>query len=205
MNCQNCGAAMELFARRRYYFCRHCGTFHFLDTQAMDGLEILARPQDAPECSICKGRLAKSLVDQTHTVEYCEGCRGVLMARRTFADVIVRRRAWASSTSVQPLPIDQTELARRIPCPICGAAMDVHPYYGPGNVVMDSCAACDLVWLDFGELQQIVDAPGSDRGKRDAPPPRMVARSVDTSGEDAIAGHGTGRVDILDLLNDLLS
>jgi Zn-finger nucleic acid-binding protein len=44
--------------------------------------------------------------------------------------------------------------------------MATHPYYGPGNVVIDTCTACDLVWLDFGELAQIVDAPGRDRGRR---------------------------------------
>jgi Zn-finger nucleic acid-binding protein len=32
---------------------------------------------------------------------------------------------------------------------------------------MDSCAACDLVWLDYGELKQVIDAPGLDRGTRD--------------------------------------
>jgi Zn-finger nucleic acid-binding protein len=64
--------------------------------------------------------------------------------------------------------------------------MDVHPYYGPGNIVIDSCSACDLIWLDHGELQQITDAPGRDRGTRaplpGTPPanmeqPPMTARS----------------------------
>jgi Zn-finger nucleic acid-binding protein len=44
--------------------------------------------------------------------------------------------------------------------------METHPYYGPGNVIIDSCGECDLVWLDFGELKQISDAPGGDRGVR---------------------------------------
>jgi Zn-finger nucleic acid-binding protein len=45
--------------------------------------------------------------------------------------------------------------------------MTTDPYSGPGNVVIDSCAACDLIWLDFGEMRQIVDAPGGDRGSRE--------------------------------------
>jgi Zn-finger nucleic acid-binding protein len=49
--------------------------------------------------------------------------------------------------------------------------MDVHPYYGPGNVVIDSCSACDLIWLDHGELTQITDAPGRDRGSSDSSSP----------------------------------
>ena len=48
--------------------------------------------------------------------------------------------------------------------------MATHPYYGPGNVVIDTCETCELVWLDFGELKQIVDAPGKDRGTREQVP-----------------------------------
>jgi Zn-finger nucleic acid-binding protein len=36
-------------------------------------------------------------------------------------------------------------------------------YYGPGNIVIDTCPPCDLVWLDAGELQRAIDAPGRDR------------------------------------------
>jgi Zn-finger nucleic acid-binding protein len=38
--------------------------------------------------------------------------------------------------------------------------MDVHPYYGPGAVVLDSCARCTLIWLDHGEIAAIERAPG---------------------------------------------
>ena len=40
-------------------------------------------------------------------------------------------------------------------------------YYGGGNVIIDRCVGCDLVWLDYGELKQIIDAPGIDRGSHD--------------------------------------
>ena len=36
-------------------------------------------------------------------------------------------------------------------------------YYGRGHVVIDRCEACDLVWLDGGELQTIIEAPSPDR------------------------------------------
>ena len=40
-------------------------------------------------------------------------------------------------------------------CPGCGEQMEVHPYYGPGNVLIDSCGECALVWLDRGEIATI--------------------------------------------------
>jgi Zn-finger nucleic acid-binding protein len=38
--------------------------------------------------------------------------------------------------------------------------MEVHPYYGPGSQVIDSCHRCRLVWIDSGELAAIEKAPG---------------------------------------------
>ena len=43
--------------------------------------------------------------------------------------------------------------------------MDTHPYYGPGNIVIDNCPACHIIWLDAAELKAIQEAPGSDRGQ----------------------------------------
>jgi len=36
-------------------------------------------------------------------------------------------------------------------------------YYGPGNIIIDTCPVCDLVWLDAGEFNRAADAPGQDR------------------------------------------
>jgi len=42
--------------------------------------------------------------------------------------------------------------------------MDTHPYYGPGNCVVDTCIRCGVIWLDYGEITVITNAPGRDRG-----------------------------------------
>lgn len=57
-----------------------------------------------------------------------------------------------------------TTLHRTLSCPRCAGRFDTYPYSGPGNVVIDNCTTCDLLWLDFGEMRQIIDAPGKDRG-----------------------------------------
>jgi Zn-finger nucleic acid-binding protein len=166
VDCRNCGAPMELFERRRYYFCTYCGTFHFIDTPAVEGVHVLERPATALPCPLCTAPLAKSLLDEAHVIESCEQCRGVLMPRAEFAAAIAARRARDSGPLSSPAPIDRRELARKVTCSSCRAPMDVHPYYGPGNVVIDTCSRCDLIWLDFGELKQIADAPGRDRGRQ---------------------------------------
>ena len=192
---------MELFERRAYYFCRHCGNFHFLDAAPVDGLQILGRSAEPHACPVCRAPLSRSLLDREHSVEACEHCRGVLMPRRSFADIVTRRRAWATDPPTQPVPLDPKELERRLTCPSCGTRMDVHPYYGPGNVVIDSCTGCNALWLDFGELQQIVDAPGRDRGTRQTP---MPAAEPDDTSDEPESWRGRRRLSVIDLLEDLL-
>ncbi|HTG99991.1 MAG TPA: zf-TFIIB domain-containing protein [Vicinamibacterales bacterium] len=165
MNCVNCGAAMGLNARG-YYVCAHCGTTSFPEAVSRDGIRILGPGDSEVRCSSCDAPFLRGMLDD-YLVDYCEKCRGLLLSRRDFAEVVRRRRAWAQGQSVPPTHTDGAELRRRIKCPKCGTRMMTDWYYGPGNVVLDRCVACDLVWLDYGELKQIVDAPGEDRGSRD--------------------------------------
>jgi len=74
--------------------------------------------------------------------------------------------------------------------------MATHPYYGPGNVVIDSCGQCELIWLDFGELEQIVAAPGKDRGSREQVLRETANPPVVTVGDAAPFG-GPDVVDVL--------
>jgi hypothetical protein len=51
-------------------------------------------------------------------------------------------------------------------------------------------------------MQQIVDAPGRDRGMRDAPPPGIGPSSAR---RDDAAGEARPPADLLDALRDLLT
>jgi Zn-finger nucleic acid-binding protein len=156
---------MELFERRRYYFCTHCGTFRFIETPAVEGVQALEARADARPCPLCRAPLMRSMLDERFAVDHCQRCRGLLIDRATFVEAITQRRARAGGPPVTPQRIDARELDRRLTCPSCARAMETHPYSGPGNIVIDTCSGCDLIWLDYGELQQITDAPGSDRGR----------------------------------------
>jgi hypothetical protein len=81
--------------------------------------------------------------------------------------------------------------------------METHPYYGPGNVVIDSCLQCELIWLDFGELRQIVAAPGRDRGRRE----QVSRETVDIRTGPGVTGVGTtyDSTDFLDFVARLIS
>ncbi len=169
MNCPNCGAAMELVESRRHFQCRHCGTSHFTERIDAGGVRAVGDLADAPWCPVCKAAMAHALLDDHHPVDFCTRCRGVLLPRATFAGVVSKRRAWATEPPAEPVPLDRRALERELACPRCRRRFETYSHYGPGNVVIDNCTNCDLVWLDFGEMQQMVDAPGRDRGSRHLP------------------------------------
>jgi len=184
MNCRNCGGAMQLIANRGYFFCRYCGSFHFPESAGEDGIRIVGDTDKPLPCAVCKKPLASAMLDEAFQVQYCRNCRGVLMPRASFATVVEKRRAWAIDPPGPAVPLDKSELDRKLTCPSCHARMLTHPYYGPGNVVLDNCTVCDAIWLDFGELKQIVSAPGRDRGTRELVPrdtteSRVVAAALE--------------------------
>jgi Zn-finger nucleic acid-binding protein len=184
MNCDNCGAAMDLIESGRYFRCRYCGSFHFPEPVDAEGIRITGAVGNATPCPVCRVAMEQALLDDEFPVAFCATCRGVLMPRTTFAMVVNKRRAWATAPPVVPAPLDRHALERELACSLCGKRLMTDPYAGPGNVVIDSCGACDVIWLDFGEMRQIVDAPGRDRGSRELVPIDDYVRGGPAEKED---------------------
>jgi Zn-finger nucleic acid-binding protein len=161
---------MDLVESRRYFVCRHCGSFSFPEPIEIDGIRIVGRTPDARSCPVCRTPLDQAVIDDAHSVHFCGRCRGLLLPRDTFAGIVMRRRAWAAGPAVEPALFDRRSLERELACPLCAARFLTYPYGGGGAVAIDGCEACDVVWLDYRELQQIVDAPGRDRGRREVVP-----------------------------------
>ena len=160
VNCPNCGAPMALDPSHPCWHCVHCDSL-VCPEPAADGVRVTG--ERGHNCPICKQPLLRATLDDREAIEICERCKGILMELPAFAVTLTARRRGAQTPSVTPSPIDPADLRRRIACPNCAAAMVTDWYYGPGHIVIDTCEACDLVWLDAGELARAVDAPGSDR------------------------------------------
>jgi len=83
----------------------------------------------------------------------------MLIGMNTFIAIVhnLRARGEVSGEAIhQP---EWSEMDRRIHCPQCGQEMDTHLYGGGGNVIIEDCEPCELNWLDYGELERIVQAP----------------------------------------------
>ena len=81
----------------------------------------------------------------------------------SFAEVVSSRRGQYTGADQVPVPIDSQQFERQLACPRCSGRMESHPYHGPGNVAIDTCSKCHLIWLDHGELASIERAPGLRR------------------------------------------
>src|SRR5262245_60845453 len=141
MNCPNCGAPMALHATRPCWNCAHCGTL-ICPEPAADGMRVTAEEGD--QCPTCKQALRRATLDDRDPIEICERCKGILMAREAFARILTARRRAAQTPSVVPTRVDRGELQRHIDCPSCKGQMLTDWYYGPGNIIIDTCPTCDL-------------------------------------------------------------
>jgi Zn-finger nucleic acid-binding protein len=160
MNCKNCGAAMKLVDGRNYFVCEHCTTFVFPSESpaSVDRVKVLGERSEL-SCPVCDvALLAGSIVD--YRVYHCPRCRGVLATNEDFKHIVRKIRAQRKGPPDQPKAINRDEMKRQLRCPACRRVLDVHPYYGPGSVMVDTCGRCCLIWLDHGEIGVIERAPG---------------------------------------------
>ncbi len=89
---------------------------------------------------------------------FCPQCHGMMFQMDAFPPVIEHLRSLRERPAFLA-PRDLADSERFLGCPVCGRGMDNHPYGGGGNVNVDTCEDCEVIWLDRGELHKIVAAP----------------------------------------------
>ena len=150
-NCQNCGAALSLKHFQDRLHCTYCETIHIPSLREDELIEKVYDISSELHCPLCKNNLSHAKLGQWRFL-YCADCRGLLLEGQDLINIILYCRVSSENTNRLPIPIDPIELERQIHCPDCKEAMSAHPYYGPGDFVIDSCGSCMRVWLDSGEL-----------------------------------------------------
>jgi Zn-finger nucleic acid-binding protein len=164
MNCQNCGAPMTLLLEKRQFSCEYCKSIYFPEKNA-DGIQVIDESSEY-QCPISKVNLNYAYIDDI-PLFYCPHCQGLLIDQFVFRVAVDFLRSHSSQPPIQPPPFDSRELKRSITCPRCGQEMTTHPYGGPGNIVIDNCPICHLVWMDYGEIRRVIRTPGRDNKHSD--------------------------------------
>ena len=146
---------MEMNADRGCWVCPYCESEWAPETN-IDGVQVLDAA--AVDCPICAVKLSKArLLD--YGLLYCQTCQGMLIQMGDLVPLTDDLRASRGSPDYIGRPPDPKQLDRRINCPRCSQTMDTHQYFGPGNVIIDTCEPCEVHWLDRGELKRIAFAP----------------------------------------------
>ncbi|MDX9953150.1 MAG: zf-TFIIB domain-containing protein [Anaerolineae bacterium] len=198
MNCKNCGAPMTLIRERDYYVCEYCGSTYFPNIST-EGIRLLGENPDGIKCPLCGILLEMATFDDAYQGYVCSRCRSLLFTRTDFRRIIETRRARATTPPEMPARYTPEELRRQIRCPVCAGAMETYPYMGPGNIVIDTCHTCDLIWLDHRELEKVINAPGRDRG---VPLPKEEDAKQERN--PSVKRHEQFEGNLLDLLARLL-
>jgi len=181
VSCQQCGGTVAPVSGRDYLQCQYCLSLTFLNQNpmAVDRITPL-QGEVSSACPFCRDQTLQMGQLDNHRVLYCGQCYGVLVQNADFGHLIRDRRARRNTPEYEDVrPIDARQYERRMNCPNCHERMEVHPYYGPGNIVIDSCSRCLLVWLDHGELACVERAPGSAHGKS-LPPAQGISGTAES-------------------------
>jgi len=149
MKCHRCASALEAAGDTRH--CALCGWWNFHDRDK--DIAVIGEPVGA-SCPVCDGPLLSAQIEE-ETVAQCATCGGFMAELESFQIIVARRRAQPTGGEITTKPFHAAELERAVSCPCCGQRMDTHPYGGGGNVVVNTCERCTLIWLDAGKLALI--------------------------------------------------
>lgn len=170
MNCRQCGAPMNLEEGLDFFHCEYCGTYDFPDPNR-DGVALMDEVSPYA-CPVCRKPLAAAIVKGIQILS-CPNCRGNLIEQPKMLPILRQVELLDSINEEAVHPQSQSERTRIAICPACQKVMDVYPYGGPGNIMIQGCTRCGLIWLDFGELSRIIrsyaqmyDHPKNELGAR---------------------------------------
>jgi len=155
MTCENCGAPMLLDRDRNLMVCRYCRS-EAIPPIDEEGVQIVG--ETSKPCPGCGSNLSDGLME-AQPLLYCTQCHGILLSMEKFMPLVEHLRALRDRPAAFVPSPDRSGGPRDLHCPLCDGQMDGHPYGGPGNVNIETCEKCSVVWLDRGELRRIVVAP----------------------------------------------
>lgn len=152
MNCKHCGAPMNVEGQNLFH-CEYCGGYDFPDPN-QDGVALLDELSPYV-CPMCKKSLVSAIVKNVRIFS-CPDCRGNLIDQSKMLPILSQTQPLDSTSESSHYLPNKSELTRTAVCPSCQKMMDAYPYGGPGNIIIQGCDECRLIWLDFGELSRII-------------------------------------------------
>ncbi len=99
-------------------------------------------------------------------VDVCARCAGVWFDDGELTKL--SKSGWADMDSTEDrfVPSIEPSMADRMrPCPVCRTGMDAFRYLYSSPVILDSCPECLGIWVEDGELRQMILALGDSQSQ----------------------------------------
>jgi len=158
-NCRNCGAPMP----KDTLICPYCKTRHDVDLKGVHHY-TLVEPESPRICPRCNKPLQTIdlKIDGTFLVERCDQCMGMFFDPNELETLLEK-----SVSNVYEIDYNRLKELRHlkrhrdysvtyIKCPVCSKLMNRINYGSQSGVIIDKCRHHGI-WLDGGELRQILD------------------------------------------------
>jgi len=170
MSCIFCGAPLP----KQGLNCSYCNKLNPLNKKIVESKKE-EKSQSKYLCPVCHIRL-EEFRDSTLFLEYCSRCDGILIKEEEFERLINYKTDPTNQFNphylrfVQDHPRDNRKKSKFQNCPVCKEIMSVINYKKNSGILLDICEEHG-VWLDGGELQQIIDwyAVGGAKKNQESP------------------------------------
>jgi Zn-finger nucleic acid-binding protein len=116
-------------------------------------------------CPRCRKPLEEHQLDLLR-MQICHECQGLSIGHRDLVEVIESSWRKVSPEAAESLSFhgsSRDEGVGAFPCPSCSKPMERYGYMGLRAVEIDRCDACEQVWLDADELQNMVLALAKEK------------------------------------------
>lgn len=152
MKCSFCHAPLPL----KGLICKYCNQLNRLNHKSITqttNSDVISKYN----CPLCQKKLVQ--IDEIH---YCKKCDGLFITEEHLMEIVsknVQKRTSNNSEIlrfIQNHPRDNRKKTQYHPCPICQRPMQHLNYKKVSGVILDVCEE-DGIWLDGGELRQIIE------------------------------------------------
>ncbi len=206
MICNGCGAPMIPLQQQGSFRCQYCGMLH-IPANAQHPLPETKSTKPAITCPVCHIDLAPITVADRYHGHSCPNCQGMLFNQKTFKKSLKERQKQRQPLGHSVSTASGSDPNRLIHCPSCKQGMHTHLNAGSGQVLVDTCQNCKLIWLDYGEFDQAAMASAGGKAKRKYSSPSRPIPGVPTSPKALKKSFKKikkkSKFDIFDLIEDI--
>lgn len=110
-------------------------------------------------CPKCKEKVMETETILSIEAQRCPHCHGLFLAAGRLQELLQKKDKDAVEKEPFTAMSDQKDMEMGR-CPACD--VDMEPCWGPANMRLDKCPQCEAVFLDQGELSEILAGHSTD-------------------------------------------